>query len=38
MFERGGYVYLPDLPEQDMPAGTLDPLGNGWWQGMVEMH
>jgi rubredoxin len=38
MFERGGYVYLPDLPEQDMPAGTLDPLGDGWWQGMVEMH
>lgn len=38
LFERGGYVYLPDLPEQDMPAGTLDPLGDGWWQGMVEMH
>ena len=35
LFELGGYVYLPDLPPGDMPPGTLSPLGDGWWQGMV---
>jgi len=24
-----------DLPPGDMPPGTLSPLGDGWWQGMV---
>lgn len=35
LFELGGYLYLPDLPPEDMPAGTFLPLGDGWWQGMV---
>jgi hypothetical protein len=38
MFELGGYLYLPDLPPEDMPAWTFLPLGDGWWQGMVEQH
>ena len=38
MFELGGYLYLPDLPPEDMPHWTFSPLGDGWWHGMVEQH
>ncbi|MFM8697337.1 MAG: hypothetical protein ACKOF7_01510 [Phycisphaerales bacterium] len=36
LFEVGGYVYLPDLAEDQVPANTIiSPLGGGWWQGIV---
>ncbi|MFM8872227.1 MAG: hypothetical protein ACKOJI_02490 [Phycisphaerales bacterium] len=36
LFEVGGYVYLPDLAEDEVPANTIiSPLGGGWWQGIV---
>lgn len=36
LFETGGYVYLPDLPEDEVPATAgFSPLGGGWWQGIV---
>jgi hypothetical protein len=36
IFERGGYIYLPDLPVDTTPANYgFSPLGGGWWQGIV---
>lgn len=36
LFKTGGYVYLPDLPADSLPAtAALSPLGGGWWQGIV---
>ena len=36
LFETGGYVYLPDLAEDQVPANArISPLGGGWWQGIV---
>lgn len=36
LFEGGGYVYLPDLAEDEVPANArISPLGGGWWQGIV---
>lgn len=36
LFEVGGYVYLPDLPVDQVPANApIAPLGGGWWQGIV---
>ncbi|MFM8641981.1 MAG: hypothetical protein ACKOEP_03995, partial [Phycisphaerales bacterium] len=34
LFDVGGYVYLPELAEDEVPANTIiSPLGGGWWQG-----
>jgi len=36
LFEGGGYVYLPDLAEDQVPANArISPLGGGRWQGIV---